>query len=76
MRRVVAICALAILISACNEGGTSTEQKLDSLEQKIDTTLDKAADSIKVKAQLIKNKVRQKWKDARDSSNRKDSVNL
>ncbi len=67
-------------MSSCNDEGTATDRKLDSLQleldtlgQKIDTTLDKAWDSTKVKAKILKEKVKDKLVDINDS-NSKDSI--
>jgi ElaB/YqjD/DUF883 family membrane-anchored ribosome-binding protein len=80
MRRVLSIFAIIILMSSCNDEGTATDRKLDSLQleldtlgQKIDTTLDKAWDSTKVKAKILKEKVKDKLEDINDS-NSKDSI--
>jgi outer membrane murein-binding lipoprotein Lpp len=71
-KMVLAGTVLLVLVSCTNEGGT-TEQKIDSLEQKIDTTLQKAQDSIAVKAQILKERIQDKWKNRKDSVNRRDS---
>ena len=57
--------------SCTNDGGT-TQQKIDSLEQKIDTTLEKAADSINVKAKELKERIKDKWDDRKDSAGKQD----
>lgn len=74
MRRVLSICALIILISSCNDEGTPADRKLDSLQleldtmgQKIDTTLDKAWDSTKVKAKILKEKIKDRLEENKDS---------
>ncbi len=74
MKKGVAIVCLVFVATACANEGSDTDRKLDSLELKIDTTLDKAADSIKAKALDLKEKIKEEWNDAKDSSHKKDTV--
>jgi ElaB/YqjD/DUF883 family membrane-anchored ribosome-binding protein len=61
-------------MSSCNDEGTAADRKLDSLQleldtlgQKIDTTLDKAWDSTKVKAKILKEKIKDRLEENKDS---------
>lgn len=83
MNQLLVIGAIAILIIGCNEEGTPAERKLDSVQleldapaKKVDTTLNKPTDSLKIKAQNLRDKVKENWRNAKDSSIKKDSVQL
>lgn len=66
---------MILILWSCNNQGTVTQEKIDSLNEKIDTSLDKAWDSTKAKAKELRDKVKEEWNESRDSSNKKDSVN-
>jgi ElaB/YqjD/DUF883 family membrane-anchored ribosome-binding protein len=72
-KALMIVCAVFFFTSCANDGGR-TEQKLDSLERKIDTTLDRAADSLEVKAKALRDKVRTKLRDAKDTLQARDSI--
>lgn len=74
MFRFLVICILALSIASCNNQGSITEEKIDSLNERIDTTLDKAWDSTKAKAKELREKVKEEWNEGKDSLN-KDSIN-
>jgi len=74
MKKGVAIVCLVFLATACANEGSATDKQLDSLELKNDTTLNKAADSVKAKAAGLKEKIKRDWKEAKDSSNKKDTA--
>ena len=74
MARLLIICLLTISFVACNNQGSVTEGKIDSLNERIDTTLDKAWDSTKAKAKELREKVKEEWNERKDSV-RKDSIN-
>ena len=74
MFRLLIFCFLTISIVACNNQGSVTEGKIDSLNERIDTTLDKAWDSTKAKAKELREKVKEEWNEKKDSVS-KDSIN-
>lgn len=76
MKKLTGLLMLALVFTACNNDGaeTKTEQKLDSLSEKIDTTLDKAWDTTKVRAKALKEKIREKLDNDKDSIKAKDSL--
>lgn len=76
MKKLTGLLMLALVLTACNNDGaeTKTEQKLDSLSEKIDTTLDKAWDTTKVRAKALKEKIREKLDNDKDSIKAKDSL--
>ena len=73
MFRYLVICILVISLAACNNQGSITEEKIDSLNERIDTTLDKAWDSTKAKEKELRDKVKEEWNEEKDSV-RKDSI--
>ncbi len=80
MRRLICIL-IVCLLGSCNNDGSSTEIKfdsigreLDTLGKKIDTTLDKAWDSTKEKAKDLKNMIEIKLDKRNDSIQIKDSL--
>lgn len=74
MFKYLVICIVAISLVACNNEGSVTEEKIDSLNERIDTTLDKAWDSTKAKAKELRDKVKEELSEKKDSV-RKDSIN-
>ena len=74
MRKLL-IFSMILILWSCNNQGTVTQEKIDSLNEKIDTSLDKAWDSTKAKAKELRDKVKEEWNESRDSANKKDSVN-
>ena len=74
MRKLL-IFSMILILWSCNNQGTVTQEKIDSLNEKIDTSLDKAWDSTKAKAKELRDKVKEEWNESRDSSNKKDTVN-
>ena len=74
MFKYLIICIVAISLVACNNEGSVTEEKIDSLNERIDTTLDKAWDSTKAKAKELRDKVKEELSEKKDSV-RKDSIN-
>lgn len=72
MKKILIATVLLTGLVSCNNEGSDTEKKLDTLSQKIDTTLEKVWDSTKAKANDIKEKIEEKW-DKRDSL-KKDST--
>ena len=73
MKRITSILALALLFTACNNEGDTTERKLDSLETRIDTTAEKVWDSTKAKAKDLKERIEQKIEN-READDRNDSL--
>ena len=73
MKKFLGVLIVAGLLTACNENGGSTEDKLDSLGKKIDTTAERIWDSTKEKAKDIKNEVEERLEN-RDSD-KKDTTN-
>lgn len=73
MKRITSILALALLFTACNNEGDTTERKLDSLETRIDTTAEKVWDSTKAKAKDLKERIEQKIEN-READDRNDSM--
>lgn len=68
MKRAFSVMVLASILAACNDNATA-EQELDTLEQKIE----KGWDSTKAEVKELKDSVKSKWENRRDST-RKDSV--
>lgn len=73
MKKAAFIVLMAVLAASCNYEGSSTERKLDSLEERIDTTADKVWDSTKAKAKELKERIEQKLEN-RDSLKREDTT--
>ncbi|HVG12663.1 MAG TPA: hypothetical protein VM843_06635 [Flavisolibacter sp.] len=74
MSKALMIGCVLFFFTSCANDGKGTEEKLDSLEQKIDTTLDRAADSLAVKAKVLSDKVRSKLREAKDTLQARDSI--
>jgi ElaB/YqjD/DUF883 family membrane-anchored ribosome-binding protein len=72
-KALMVVCVLFFFTSCANDGAR-TEKQLDSLEQKIDTTLDRASDSLEVKAKDLRDKVRSKLSEAKDSLKARDTI--
>ena len=68
MSRVLGLLFVASIFSACNDNATA-EQELDSLEQKLET----GWDSTKAEVKEIKDSLKSKWENRKDSSD-KDSI--
>ena len=68
MKKFLALLLVSGLLTACNENGSSTERKLDSLGDKIDTTAEKLWDSTKEKAKDVRDNIEERLD--RDSSDR------
>ena len=73
MKRLTGLLTLALLLTACNNEGDSTERKLDSLETRIDTTAEKVWDSTKARAKDLKERIEQRIEN-READERKDSL--
>jgi len=64
------IIMLGCILSACNDTGSSTRIKIDSIGRKFDTSAERIWDSTKVKAKEIKEKIENKL-DQKDSASKK-----
>jgi hypothetical protein len=73
MKKILGILSVALVMTACNNDGGSTEEKLDSLGNKIDTTAEKVWDSTKETYKDVREEVKDRLD--RDSAERKDTVN-
>lgn len=76
MKNGFLVVAGLLVFASCTNDERSTQQKIDSLEQKIDTTLEKVSDSISAKAKVLKEKIKDKWENRKDSANRHDSLTI
>lgn len=74
MRSWFLVGVVMMVFASCTNDGGTTQQKFDSLEKKIDTTLEKAADSINVKAKELKERIKDKWDDRKDSADKQDFI--
>jgi hypothetical protein len=61
------------LMMACNNSGSSTENKLDSIGKKFDSSATRVWDSTKEKARAIKERVENKL-EQRDSVQKTDTI--
>ena len=64
---------IGCLVTACNNGGSSTENKLDSIGKKFDSSAARIWDSTKEKARAIKERVENKL-EQRDSVQKTDTI--
>lgn len=69
--KILIVFIISFSLLSCNDSGTSTDVKIDSLSQRIDTTADKIWDSTKAKAKVLKDKVEDAIEKRRDSANEK-----
>lgn len=76
MKKVLMVLVVATGLLACNENGTVTKTKTDSLRKeldtlgrKIDTTAEKVWDSTKAKAKDLKEKIKDELKDVKIKRN-------
>jgi hypothetical protein len=75
MKKTGFVILTAVLMAACNESGSSTENKLDSIGNRLDSSADRIWDSTKRKAKELKEKVENKL-DQKDSVQKTDTNNL
>jgi predicted small secreted protein len=73
MKKMIAVLSIAGLLSACNNSGSSTGQKLDSLGDKLENSAKRIADSVEEKGERLKNKIEDRFDN--DSNDREvDSI--
>jgi len=63
------IILMGCILCACNDTGSSTRIKIDSIGRKFDTSAERIWDSTKVKAKEIKEKIENKL-DQKDSASK------
>lgn len=73
MKRLIALLVLGMGFTACNEEGSPTERKLDSLERRIDTTAEKVWDSTKARAKDLKERIEEEFEE-RDRDKKTDTL--
>jgi len=72
MKKMFLILGLAGFLAACDNNGSSTENKLDSLGDKIENKSEQVWDSTKEKAKDLKNKIEERLDN--DSTGRKEDT--
>jgi hypothetical protein len=73
MKKAGFVILIGCLVMACNNGGSSTENKLDSIGKKFDSSAARIWDSTKEKAKTAKERVENKLKQ-RDSARKTDTI--
>jgi hypothetical protein len=75
MKKAVLIVIIAGLTMRCTNGGSSTQNKLDSIGNKLDSSAGRLWDSTKEKARELKDRIEQKL-EKRDSAGKKADTSL
>jgi hypothetical protein len=70
MKKTGLVILMAGVMMACNNSGSSTKVKLDSIGKKFDSSANRVWDSTKEKAKGIKEKIENKL-DQKDSAHKK-----
>ena len=74
MKKMICVFALAGFLMACDNNGSSTENKLDSIGDKIENKAEQIADSVEAKGERLKDKIEDRFD--KDSNDRKaDTLN-
>lgn len=75
MKKAGLVILMGCLMAACNNSGSSTQNKIDSIGKKFDSSANRIWDSTKEKARDIKEKVENKL-EQRDSAIKADTNHL
>jgi len=73
MKRMICVLGIAGWLVACDNNGTSTQQKLDSIGERLENTAERTWDSTKEKARDLKERIEDRLED-RDTSKRKNDT--
>ena len=75
MKKAGSWILVAGLLAACNNEGTSTKAKLDSLGKDFDSSAERLWDSTKEKAKDLKGKIEQRLEKRDSAQNKADTIN-
>ena len=73
MKKAGFVILMGCLMGACNNNGSSTENKLDSIGQKLDSSAGRVWDSTKAKAKDLKERIENKL-EQKDSAQKADTT--
>lgn len=72
MKKMIGVLSIAGFLSACDDNGSSTGQKLDSLGNKIENSAERIADSVEEKGRRLKDRIEDRFDN--DSNDRKEDT--